>query len=692
MGIYSWLRSIADRVKMACVYPDQVIRIGEGLEEGAAISDEIRARWKEESDRQVKGLMAQKERELMAQKAQQEYEEGLEPMEAFQDPDLVNPVPIADAATTPHELKQLQVDLTDLRKSIPNEWETADEVFKNINLFNDWLPRTQWNYNPKAKIYLMFNTLPRNLKKQLIKVGWTKRCADQDTTRGSLQAMQNWILSWRHVRPKGETALRALYTQELRQGPKEQLRTWYEKIQEVGEDAYGHNKYLWSLPQRRIVAQAFIVGCRYNKANWHLKQDTLEGLDERLIDVHLDHCRNVFEESKVCENQHPYVSLQREAERHPTAAPAAATTRTNHSTNRMSVDPSRNSSNRMSVQAVAGAREERFPFRCYNCGQEGHAIRQCTNPHVPGQGPRQEGSRGGPRGRLQGRGQPPPPRRERNREEDRPRQVQQVAAAPAPAPAGDWATQRVAACTGSAVSSGINNIGNNVLLNLDVGPGKRDINSVAGVAVCYDTGQMTTYPLIMSQTFFTSVMGELKALDPPICQEKVTGASGVELIPLGCFKTQVSFPLLLDFPPVELTCCVYSNLTSDILMGSAYLKCVSLSNPLSVSQRPSGYVFNSTNYSQPSLTSREAHECNMMLARHVYSANPGTTGNHYSNPGLKQILEKWETEGRALPQKPPPLRVQGVATDKYGGIHPQAPSLNAKGWPCQESLVGPNQN
>ena len=119
--------------------------------------------------------------------------------------------------------------------------------------------------------------------------------------------------------------------------------------------------------------------------------------------------------------------------------------------------------------------------------------------------------------------------------------------------------QRVGACTGSAVSSGVNNIGNNVLLNLGVDPGKRDINSVDGVAVCYDTGQMTTYPLIMSQTFFTNVMGELKALDPPICQERVTGASGVELIPLGCFRVRVSFPLLVDFPPVELTCCVYSN-------------------------------------------------------------------------------------------------------------------------------------
>ena len=96
----------------------------------------------------------------------------------------------------------------------------------------------------------------------------------------------------------------------MKQGLKEQLRTWYEKIQEVGEDAYGRNKHMWSLQQRLIVARAFIAGCRYHKAHWHLQQDVLEGMDERLIDVHLDHCRNVFEESKGCEN--PNVSIQRE--------------------------------------------------------------------------------------------------------------------------------------------------------------------------------------------------------------------------------------------------------------------------------------------------------------------------------------------------------------------------------------------
>ena len=52
-----------------------------------------------------------------------------------------------------------------------------------------------------------------------------------------------------------------------------------------------------------------------------------------------------------------------------------------------------------------------------------------------------------------------------------------------------WNTQKVAVCEVSpwAVSSGINNIGNKVLLNLEVDPGERKINSLLGVAVCYQS-------------------------------------------------------------------------------------------------------------------------------------------------------------------------------------------------------------
>ena len=123
-----------------CVYPDTVIRLSEGIEAGGEISSEIKAKWKAESDRQLQ--------ELLDKRAQGPESPagvcGLEPLEAFPDPELVEPVPINEAATSPHELKQIQVVLTELRKHLGNEWETADEVFKNITYFNEWLPRTQW--------------------------------------------------------------------------------------------------------------------------------------------------------------------------------------------------------------------------------------------------------------------------------------------------------------------------------------------------------------------------------------------------------------------------------------------------------------------------------------------------------------------------------------------------------------------
>ena len=134
---------------------------------------------------------------------------------------------------------------------------------------------------------------------------------------------------------------------------------------------------MWSLAQRRLVAQAFIKGCMYPKAHWHLLQDTLEGMDERVIDKHLYHCRNVFEENKGCENQHLYVTLQREVGRRAGGTTAPATVKTNNSSNRMSVDPLRNSTQRMSFQAVNPPKEEPCNPLCYTCGKPGHIAKWC---------------------------------------------------------------------------------------------------------------------------------------------------------------------------------------------------------------------------------------------------------------------------------------------------------------------------
>ena len=125
MGLYSFLRGIVDRFKMACLYQDHVIRLSEGIEEGGVITEAIRTKWQMESNKQLQELLDKKGRELKAQRAQQAYAEGLEPLEAFREPDLVEPVPINEAAMTPHELKQIQVDLTELQKHLGNHWETT---------------------------------------------------------------------------------------------------------------------------------------------------------------------------------------------------------------------------------------------------------------------------------------------------------------------------------------------------------------------------------------------------------------------------------------------------------------------------------------------------------------------------------------------------------------------------------------
>ena len=69
-------------------------------------------------DKNVRELWAMKEREHQANKAQREYAEGLELVKAFPVPVKVKPVPIDKATNTPNALKQIQVDLAELRKHV----------------------------------------------------------------------------------------------------------------------------------------------------------------------------------------------------------------------------------------------------------------------------------------------------------------------------------------------------------------------------------------------------------------------------------------------------------------------------------------------------------------------------------------------------------------------------------------------
>ena len=81
------------------------------------------------------------EKRQQAERAQKEYAEGVEPIEAFPTPDKVEPVSIDDTATSATGMKQIQVDLAQLRKHMM-EWKTAGDVYTNLAHFKEQLPRT----------------------------------------------------------------------------------------------------------------------------------------------------------------------------------------------------------------------------------------------------------------------------------------------------------------------------------------------------------------------------------------------------------------------------------------------------------------------------------------------------------------------------------------------------------------------
>ena len=141
------------------------------------------------------------------------------------------------------------------KTSFCNEWRTKSRpLFWSEGLTLPWVGKinelivekgegglvSQRAFKHKAQIYLLYNTLPPNLHKHLLKVEWTKHGAASHATKECLQTLEDWILSCRHVRPRTETALSALYSGELKQGPKEQLHTWYEKIRSDQKSICGH--------------------------------------------------------------------------------------------------------------------------------------------------------------------------------------------------------------------------------------------------------------------------------------------------------------------------------------------------------------------------------------------------------------------------------------------------------------------
>ena len=69
-----------------------------------------------------------------AEQAQKEYAANRQDIEAFPAPVMQEPVSIEDAAMSPTGIKQIQLDLNDLKKHL-TEWETTQDVYHNFENF-----------------------------------------------------------------------------------------------------------------------------------------------------------------------------------------------------------------------------------------------------------------------------------------------------------------------------------------------------------------------------------------------------------------------------------------------------------------------------------------------------------------------------------------------------------------------------
>ena len=156
------------------------------------------------------------------------------------------------------------------------------------------------------------------------------------------------------VLPKADTAKSALLCSKLRkQTPKVQLFTIYEKVQEVGEDAFGLMKHTRTVAQRRLVASAFINDSKSKQVNHdYSRRSSREWMGTPLRTTYPFQCTIVFRKRKECENQHPYVAMLDEPAQLSLYGAAPAAHKASTSSIRMSVNPSRNPTQRMSVPAV----------------------------------------------------------------------------------------------------------------------------------------------------------------------------------------------------------------------------------------------------------------------------------------------------------------------------------------------------
>ena len=108
-----WQSLLHPRESIACIYNDIFIGLAKGIQAEGAISEELKVKWKEESEEKIRTLYAQWEKPQQAERAQKEYVAVQKDIDVFPAPVMMEPIPIKAATLSPAGIKQIQLDLAE---------------------------------------------------------------------------------------------------------------------------------------------------------------------------------------------------------------------------------------------------------------------------------------------------------------------------------------------------------------------------------------------------------------------------------------------------------------------------------------------------------------------------------------------------------------------------------------------------
>ena len=220
-----------------------------------------------------------------------------------------DPVLLTTAASCIAVQEWLLADLMKMRKS-DLQWATRKDLLKNLKAFQDTFLDSVWRCNKKAQIFLLWHCLPEDLRLKLDEVRWVQACIDSDPHYGTFRKLENWLRQWYQLESKEIMAQSAIRRALLKQGPRETLESYWDRVETLGEDAFGQ-WYTWDPAVRLLVAKAFIKRCRHKNAWYHLEAEVMASLDVSKIYDHLDRCARIFgERGKLDQQRHPLVMDQ----------------------------------------------------------------------------------------------------------------------------------------------------------------------------------------------------------------------------------------------------------------------------------------------------------------------------------------------------------------------------------------------